>query len=858
MKRIFKDYEPAPFYFLNDSFDRDEVLRQLDFMKENGIPAYFLHVRDGVTDQAWGTDIFFSNVRFIAEESIKRGITMWLYDEDSYPSGQCGGMVVIDHPELEGRALQFTKLEVKAGETVRRQLGRARGVAAYTVTHIGGEEKAVKLSNPFGPVRGHWYRMDWPSTYYCDMMEDGMTYNHVRALTAFPEVMFESEIKEDCELYIVCSVPCQSSKYSTNLDCTRKGSFEEYRKRILERYKDAVGDLFGDKIPGIFIDEPTLGGDYSDELCEFFFERYGYRLEDNLYKLCSEYTGDSRELRRHYSEARVAMFNENFILPIKKWCNENKLLMTGHFNSEENPYGQAAAGQSVYRQTAIMDIPGFDVITTNVGDIDHCALVLGAGIVASACAQEGKRRILAESFALSPFNMNYHGLRKTADWLFACGINWIVPHGFHYGYSAYHRADAGKSFFFQDPYFEDYKRFAEYAGRICKLLDDYDRQNDILLIYPESGFSENCAMRCVNIAPTANEKVKEYNASMREAVRTFMKAHVGWDVADLRAAFEGNVVDGKLVIGNMSYSKVIVVEAGDGEREAYERLSDAGVDCILYNRDTDLGDLGGVTMSGDSERVQVYRKVNSNGELFFLYNNSKSYARFSMRVGDKNAWVYDAENDVSRKICANEGMAELALQSYGAMAIVISETPVSDVGDDYAPEDEDACLPEYVISPEFTYMPKGARSAISYFDLKIEKNGEIRELGEVRRGALREYIGTHDTIFFPKFYYRPGFDIGKRLYNTYPCNPIYTVKLDCCGKDDYLLFDKHSVEGNFKIFWNGEEITRDRFERVRVYDMSNFAIRPLWRDGENVLEIKIVGANEFDGANGDIYIMKNE
>lgn len=85
MKRRFKEFEPAPFYFLNDTVDRGELVRQLDIMKDAGVPAFYLHLRDGITNQAWGTDIFYSNVRFIAEESIKRGITMWLYDEDSYP-----------------------------------------------------------------------------------------------------------------------------------------------------------------------------------------------------------------------------------------------------------------------------------------------------------------------------------------------------------------------------------------------------------------------------------------------------------------------------------------------------------------------------------------------------------------------------------------------------------------------------------------------------------------------------------------------------------------------------------------------------------------------------------------------------
>ncbi|MBQ8409492.1 MAG: hypothetical protein IJY39_11590 [Clostridia bacterium] len=856
MERRFRNFEPAPFYFLNDTVDRDELIRQLDFMKENEIPAFFLHLRDGITDQAWGTDVFYSNVRFIAEESIKRGITMWLYDEDSYPSGQCGGHVVIDRPELEGRTLQFVKIDAKAGDTARRLLGRVKGIAAYAITKKNGEEQVRRLNSPFGPVRRHWYRMDWHSTYYCDYMADGQTYDHIRALSAFPEVMFEAEADEDCELYIVYAIPSQSSKYHTNLDCMKKDSFKEYKKRILDRYAAAVGDLFGTKIPGIFIDEPTLGGNFSEELCEFFYNRYGYKLEDNLYKLYGDYEGECKQLRRDYSEAMMAMFEENFLLPLKAWCREHNLLMTGHFNGEEDPLVQAAVGQNIYRQTKIMDVPGFDIITPNIGNIEYCALNFGANMVASAAEQSGRKTIFSECFALSPFNMGYHGLRKTADWLFASGINWLVPHGFHYGYSAYHRADAGKSFFFQDPYFDEYKTFAAYAGRVCKLLHDFERKNDLLLVYPYGGFAETVPFKSGHSPVKPCERGSLYNSRLRGAVRHMMKHHIGWDVSDTGSAMDGEIVDGRLYVGNCSYSKVVVIKAGEIEEKVYERLQNAGIDCCLYDGDESFFP-NGLEMIG-GERVQTYVKTKGNDQIIFLFNNDENYARFSVKVGDRAAWVYDAQTDISRAVTVKDGFAALALQGFGSMILVISDEPCSPVGEAYIPAEKIDFIPEYVADPQHTYMPKGARAAISYFDMKIEKNGEVKDYGTVRRGALREYIGTHDAIYFPQYYYRPGFDIGRRMYNTYPCNATYTVKLESADKSDWLLFDKHSIEGNFKIFWNGEEIPRACFEKIRIYDMSNFAIRPLWRDGENLLEIKILGAQEFDGANGDIYIMKTE
>ena len=352
------------------------------------------------------------------------------------------------------------------------------------------------------------------------------------------------------------------------------------------------------------------------------------------------------------------------------------------------------------------------------------------------------------------------------------------------------------------------------------------------------------------------EKGALYNSRLRGAVRYMLKNHIGWDVSDTESAMSGEIVDGRLVIGECSYSKVAVIKAGDVEKSVYERLKSEGIDCCLYDGDDSFFPKG-IEIDG-GERVQTYKKVRGEDQLIFLYNNSENYARIKVRAGERKAWVYDAENDVSRAASVSDGFVELSMQRFGSVILLLSKEPCSPVGEAYLPEDEDTFIPEYVTNPQFTYMPKGARSAISYFDMKIERNGEIKDYGRVRRGALREHIGTYDTTYYPGYYYRPGFDWAKRINNTYPCNATYSVTLDCVDSSDWLLFDKHSVEGSFKIFWNGEEITRDKFEKTIVYDMSNYAIRPLWLEGENLLEIKIFGAQEFDGANGDVYVMRAE
>ena len=159
------NYEPIPFWFYNDNFDAEEIVTQLNCMKENGIRAFFLHVRDGVVDEGYGTELFFNNVKFIVEQAKERNIKVWLYDEDSYPSGNLGGKIVIDRPELQANALKVVKVNVDENGIARKVLGRVKGLYGYVVENRDGKEKVKVLEECFGPIRRNWYKAEVDRVY---------------------------------------------------------------------------------------------------------------------------------------------------------------------------------------------------------------------------------------------------------------------------------------------------------------------------------------------------------------------------------------------------------------------------------------------------------------------------------------------------------------------------------------------------------------------------------------------------------------------------------------------------------------------------------------------------------------------
>lgn len=90
-----RDYRPIPFWSWNDDLQIEELIRQIDDMKENGIGGFFMHARGGLKTEYLG-EKWFDCIRACVEESKKVGMNAWSYDENGWPSGFAGMKLLED------------------------------------------------------------------------------------------------------------------------------------------------------------------------------------------------------------------------------------------------------------------------------------------------------------------------------------------------------------------------------------------------------------------------------------------------------------------------------------------------------------------------------------------------------------------------------------------------------------------------------------------------------------------------------------------------------------------------------------------------------------------------------------------
>ena len=95
MKEVEKIYRPVPFWSWNDTLDKDELVRQVEWMNDHGIGGFFMHARGGLKTEYLG-EKWFEAIEACSKRARELGMEAYAYDENGWPSGFAGGKLLED------------------------------------------------------------------------------------------------------------------------------------------------------------------------------------------------------------------------------------------------------------------------------------------------------------------------------------------------------------------------------------------------------------------------------------------------------------------------------------------------------------------------------------------------------------------------------------------------------------------------------------------------------------------------------------------------------------------------------------------------------------------------------------------
>jgi hypothetical protein len=510
-----KEYGTAPLWVWNTKVSKSDIDEMLAEFKKTAFGGVFIHPRPGLITEYLSPE-WFSLTKYAVQKGKELGLNVWIYDENSYPSGFAGGNVQHQMPTSynQGQNLSLTKVTTLPDSASRYFLCyKKEGNAIVNITGATSAEIGKK-GTYYLVVKRNNARTEWTAGFpYVDLMVKGVT--------------------------------------------------EKFIDVTLNGYKKAFGNEFGKTVPGVFSDEMTIivqgNGNvrWTPDLFSTFKHKWGYALEDQLPSLFEE-VGDWKKVRHNYFYTILNLYIDRWSKPYSAYTAKNNLIWTGHYyeHSWPNPY-HTPDNMAMY---AWHQMPGIDMLFNEYNEKGTGPLrevqfgnLRAVRELASVANQIGQKRKLSESYAGEGWEVTLKDLKRLGDWEYAMGVNFLCQHLSDMTIKGSRKYDYPQSFSYQNPWFKYYRELNIYNARLSMVLSQGEQRNDILVLEPTT----SAWMYALFGKP--NKGLTAIGERFANFVTALEKAHVAYDLGSENIiSTKGSVVAGKFVIGKRAYTTVVV------------------------------------------------------------------------------------------------------------------------------------------------------------------------------------------------------------------------------------------------------------------------------------------------------------
>lgn len=290
-----KEYRSIPFWSWNNSLDEGELTKQIEEMKTAGIGGFIMHARTGLKDEYLG-ERWFSCIEACLKKARELDMEAWVYDENGWPSGFCGGKL------LEDESFRARFLECRSG--------------------------------------------DFDETAFASFVRDDEK--------GFVRVTEKRSGTREYKNVYLCVSPANTDILDPRVvDAFIASTHEKYYERFGEYFGKELVGFFTDE-PQFY----RWATPYTP-VAEAEFAEAGEDIRDGLIWLFDR-DERGYEFREKYYATLNKLYTENFYGKIYNWCHDHGCLLTGHSIEEGSLGGQMMGGAAIMPSYEYEDVPAVD------------------------------------------------------------------------------------------------------------------------------------------------------------------------------------------------------------------------------------------------------------------------------------------------------------------------------------------------------------------------------------------------------------------------------------------------------------------------------------------------------------------
>ena len=621
-----------------------------------------------VATNGWGT------FRHVVRSCREKGLSLWLYDEDGYPSGSARDLVLRDHPEWA-----------------------ASGILVAMKDGSGGAN--VKVPPPPGSHR---------RTFICPLAGDCPDLSRLRSLPvvahgtndveiAFPpgaDTRWRAMVVSVGPVYEGSHASCNISRRCKYPNLLMREPTAEFIRVTHGTYARELGEDLG-AFTSTFTDEPSLMTywfkpmeyvplPWSEELAADYAAKTGRELLDDVPDLLFALAGGDSSGKRHLFWKMVAdRVAGNYFGQIREWCRRSGIGSGGHLLFEEGIPGHVGLYGDFFRCLRTLDNPGMDCLTS----IPKSVPWRTARLAGSAGALNGAKRVMCEA---SDHSQRYREpgdakpiryvtedeVKGTIARLVWGGVNTLTS------YYVFDQLDADAQ-----------RRINLAAGRLITLMSEGHDASDIAVLYPSDALM-------ATYEPSRQFGGGARNAAISEkfckATELLYKAGRPFLIVDAASLAETKVEGGELVRGDLRWRTVVLPTKRFLDSSVLDRLAEferAGgrvlvsdqVEAALATSNA-FGPLPFRIVSGDASAAKflwAHRRT-ATEDIWLVVSRSASAWKGTVGCSGDAVRGEIRLYDPSRGACetVDRNRIELDLPPWGAAVLVVSEAAQEDCPDD--------------------------------------------------------------------------------------------------------------------------------------------------------------------------------
>lgn len=772
-------------------------------------------------------DGWWRDMDIILAESEKRGMKVWILDDDHFPTGHAVGQIK-NHPEL------------RKWQLVERHVDVMGPLNDALLTADAGNEEHILLgvyAYPRVPSSDSVGIEDCVPEPIC--LTDGVSGNFL-----------QFTVPAGCWRIFFLYKSRKGTRQTDYIDMLREESVQVLIDAVYEAHYAHYAKYFGNTIAGFFSDEPSLGNDWygahsndygmynrrvgmpglalpwNDRIVGMMSDSVGFDVSAYLPALWFG-MGENTEILRHaYMDAVTKLYRNCFTRQLGDWCEAHNVQYIGHIIEDMNAHARLGCSAGHYfrsldgQHMSGMDIvlhqimPGMsDYIHTctasgnnaNPEFFDYVLAKLAASFAHIGTQTEG--RAMCEVFGAYGWAEGTPAMKWLLDYLLVRGVNHFVPHAFS---PAFPDPDCPPHFGANgvDPQFEGFSKLMTYGNRAAHLLSGGVHKADAAILYH------------------ADAEWMNYDGDAmltQVPAKILYDAHIDYDIlpADCFTDDSGSRIyhaeakDGKLCVGKQTYQCLIVPAAKvlpAKLENALDALKDDGVLVIRMKPDSKPADLltslnilldRDITVNGNFPKLRCCHYVTDTADVYMFVNESTADAvstTVTLRgVNVAGGLMLDLLNDDISVVRTSCGKLQLDLAPYQSVIAVFDHDVTGVMGEH--PEKK-TWTP--IAPADLTFKVETA----PYTDM-----ANYTVLAEaVTTAALPNVTGIDRT---------PDFSGRIRYTGTFT------------GKKAALALDLGEVGQTAHLWCNGRDLG------VRVCPPYRYDLTEALRDGENELVIEV-------------------